>query len=43
MQPGEGAANLLYGGDLYKGFLDMSVGLQEAPVPKFACPSVLHR
>lgn len=33
--PGDRVANLLYGGDLYKGFLDLSIALTNGPVPNF--------
>ena len=33
--PGDRVANLLYGGDLYKGFLDLGLALTEAAVPNF--------
>lgn len=33
LRPGDHVANLMYGGDLYKGFLDLSLALIEATVP----------
>lgn len=33
LRPGDRVANLLYGGDLYKGFLDLSLALTDAPTP----------
>ena len=33
LRPGDRVANLLYGGDLYKGFLDLGLALMEAPTP----------
>lgn len=33
--PGDRVANLLYGGDLYKGFLDLGLALTNGPVPNF--------
>ena len=35
LQPGDRVANLLYGGDLYKGFLDLSLALTDCPIPNF--------
>lgn len=35
LQPGDRVANMLYGGDLYKGFLDLSLALTDAPTPNF--------
>lgn len=33
LRPGDRVANMLYGGDLYKGFLDLSLALTDAPTP----------
>ena len=33
LRSGDRVANLLYGGDLYKGFLDLSLALTDAPTP----------
>lgn len=33
LQSGDRVANMLYGGDLYKGFLDLGLALTESPVP----------
>ena len=33
LRPGDRVANLLYGGDLYKGFLDLALALMDAPTP----------
>ena len=33
LRPGDRVANLLYGGDLYKGFLDLALALTDAPTP----------
>jgi phenylacetate-CoA ligase len=38
LRPGDHVANLLYGGDLYKGFLDLSLALIEATVPTLHLP-----
>lgn len=35
LRPGDRVANLLYGGDLYKGFLNLSLALTAAPTPNF--------
>lgn len=35
LRPGDRVANLLYGGDLYKGFLDLALALTDAPTPNF--------
>ena len=35
LRQGDRVANLLYGGDLYKGFLDLSLALTDAPTPNF--------
>lgn len=35
LQPGDRVANMLYGGDLYKGFLDLGLALTNAPIPNF--------
>lgn len=35
LQSGDRVANMLYGGDLYKGFLDLGLALTEAPVSNF--------
>jgi len=35
LESGDRVANMLYGGDLYKEFLDLGLALTEAPVPKF--------
>ena len=35
LRPGDRVANLLYGGDLYKGFLDLGLALTDAPTPNF--------
>ena len=35
LRPGDRVANLLYGGDLYKGFLDLGLALTNAPMPNF--------
>ena len=35
LRPGDRVANLLYGGDLYKGFLDLGLALTDAPMPNF--------
>lgn len=35
LQPGDRVANLLYGGDLYKGFLDLGLALTDGPTPNF--------
>ena len=35
LRPGDRVANLLYGGDLYKGFLDLGLALTNAPTPNF--------
>ena len=33
LRPGDRVANLLYGGDLYKGFLDLALTLMDTPTP----------
>lgn len=33
LRPGDRVANMLYGGDLYKGFLDLCLALTDAPTP----------
>ena len=33
LRPGDRVGNLLYGGDLYKGFLDLALALMNAPTP----------
>ena len=33
LQPGDRVANMLYGGDLYKGFLDLGLALTNASIP----------
>lgn len=38
LQPGGRVANMLYGGDLYKGFLDLGLALTNAPIPNFHLP-----
>ena len=35
LRPGDRVANLLYGGDLYKRFLDLGLALTNAPTPNF--------
>lgn len=35
LQPGDRVANLLYGGDLYKGYLDLGLALTHTPTPNF--------
>ena len=35
VRPDDRIANLLYGGDLYKGFLDLSLALMDAHIPNF--------
>ena len=35
LEPGDRVANLLYGGDLYQGFLILSLALMVAPIPNF--------
>ena len=35
LRPGDRVANMLYGGDLYKGFLDLGFALTDAPTPNF--------
>ena len=35
LQPGDRVANMLYGGDLYKGFLDLALALTDGPTPNF--------
>ncbi len=35
LRPGDRVANMLYGGDLYKGFLDLALALTEGPTPSF--------
>ena len=35
LRPGDRVANMLYGGDLYKGFLDLGLALTDAPMPNF--------
>ena len=35
LRPGDRVANMLYGGDLYKGFLDLSLALTDSPTPNF--------
>ena len=35
LRPGDRVANMLYGGDLYKGFLDLALALTEGPMPSF--------
>lgn len=35
LRPGDRVANMLYGGDLYKGFLDLCLALNDAPTPNF--------
>ncbi|KAL8811530.1 MAG: hypothetical protein Q9200_001722 [Gallowayella weberi] len=38
LQAGDCVANLLHGGDLYKGFLSFGLGLTEGPTPNFQLP-----
>ena len=38
LQPGDRVANLLYGGDFYKEFLDLTLALNEAPTPNVHLP-----
>ena len=38
LQPGDRVANLLYGGDLYKGFLDLGLALTDASTPNVHLP-----
>lgn len=35
LQPGDRVANLLYSGDLYKGFLGLGLALMDGPTPNF--------
>ena len=35
LRPGDRVANMLYGGDLYKGFLDLGLALTDAPTANF--------
>lgn len=35
LRPGDRVANMLYGGDLYKGFLDLGLALTDGPTPNF--------
>ena len=38
LQPGDRVGNLLYGGDLYKGFFSLSFALTDGPTPNFHLP-----
>ena len=38
LRPGDRVANLLFGGDLYKGFLNLALALMEAPTPNVHLP-----
>ena len=38
LQPGDRVANLLYGGDLYKGFVELYLALMDAQIPLFQLP-----